>query len=174
MSNGFKQYDYPIGPTPEGSPMGPEKKPAGGGGWFLPMLAEAGLSALATYFSTKSQTRSTERGWQYELELERMRNEAKKELDRERRTLDPAIYAMLKKELLRPGAPHGEGAGRPQTGTFREMLEPQRQRATPMGGGSGLGVGDLPAPSPKPPAPAFKGGGGQGFDLNKYLMGGGR
>lgn len=161
MSNGFEQYDDPIGPTPGGPPMGPTSPGSGGG--ILPSLAIAGLSAIGAYLSAKSQERSAERGWKHQLELERMRIEAEKELDRERRTLDPAIYAMLKKELLKPRAPHGmgAGAGRPQTGAFREMLEPQRvkPRPTPTGGG-------IPSRPPQ--------GGGQGFDMNRYLTGGGR
>jgi len=142
-----------LAPSPKGS--------ASGG--FLPALGIAAIGAIGAYFSAKSQARSQERGWQHELELERMRIEAMKELDRERRTLDPAIYAQLKKELLRPSAPHGMGAGRPQTGAFREMIEGAQPRTPPTPTPMGRGV-----PSRLPQ------GGGRGFDMNRYLTGGGR
>lgn len=155
MSNGFKQYDYPIGPTPESPPTGSALPGAGGGGW-LSIIADALGSvpkAVGAYFTRKAEIKAGERDWQRVFELERMRIEAKKELERMRRTLDPAIYAMLKKELLRPRAPHGMGvgAGRPQTGAFREMVEPQRTES------------QMPT-----------GRGGQGFNMNRYLTGGGR
>ena len=159
MPNGFKQYDSPIGPTQAGLPTASQKASQSGG--FLPALGIAAIGAIGTYLSTKSQIKAQERmgerDWRQQLELERMRIEAQKELERMRHTLDPAVYAQLKKEILRPTAPHGMGASRPQTGAFRELLEPQSQRATPTG-------------MPATPAPR----GGRGFDLNEYFAGGRR
>lgn len=130
------------------APGKPESQ-AGGLG-FLGMAGIAGISAIGTYFTTKSQIRSQERGWEFQLKLEQMRIEAQKELERMRNTIDPGVYAMLKKELTTPVGVHGggAGAGKPPTGTYRKMLEPQQ--AQPMGGA----------------AP------GRGGDLDKYLMGG--
>lgn len=131
----------PMSPSPEPITAGKPGGDAAGG--FLPTLGIAAVSAIGTYFSTKAQIKGQERGWEFQLKLEQMRIEAQKELERMRNTIDPAVYAMLKKELTTPVGVHGGagGAGKPPTGTYRNMLEPQTPQAMP--GGTSPGGADL-------------------------------
>ena len=85
-------------------------------------LGAAALGAIGDYLTAKSKSRAAERGWQYELELEKLRIQAQKELEQMRNRIDPDIYAALKKELLQPLAPRGFQS---KTGTFRHLLGDQ-------------------------------------------------
>jgi hypothetical protein len=99
---------------------------------FLEILGPAAIGAIGSYFTAKSQIGMQERGWEKQLELEQLRIEAQKELERMRNSIDPEIYARLKQELLRPTSPHGMGTA--PTGTFRKLLEPA---STKLGGQPG-------------------------------------
>jgi hypothetical protein len=137
----------PMKPAPVGAGAGagagagisPMDVLSGGGGWQS-ALVSAGVSAIGSYFQTQAMIKGQERGWEHEIRLEQMRIEAEKELERMRNTIDPAIYAMLKKEIMKPLGPHGGGTGKPPTGTYRKMLEPKT--ATPMPGGGSPGEFD--------------------------------
>lgn len=119
---------------------------AGGGGFPWAMVATFGLSAIGDYFSTKSQIEGQKWRAGYDREtqlmLERMRIDAARELDRERRRLPDWAYKQLKGIVSAPLMPHGGGA--PQ-GSFQQAVAPKTP--TPMG-------------APQGPAPPMAGGGG--------------
>lgn len=155
----------------------PQQGDKSGGGWFLPLIVELGLHAVGTYFSTKSQMESQEWRARYdretELMLQRMRLDAGRELDRERRRLPDWAYRQLKGIVSAPLMPHGGGA---PPGSFQQAVTPKTptpmggpgQTPTPMATGGGQfasQVGQRPAPQPSPifrsrmPAgPSFGGG----------------
>ena len=108
----------------------------------LTILGVTALGAIGDYLTAKSQSGAQERGWQYQLELEKLRIQAQKELEQMRNRIDPDIYARLKKELLQPSSPRGYQG---KTGTFRQLLGEQGtpptqtvippQKIPTMGGG---------------------------------------
>jgi len=149
---------------------------AGSGGWILPFIASQGLEAIGNYFTTKAQIEGQERQAQYSREtqimLQRMRIDAARELDRERRRLPDWAYKRLKGIVSAPLMPHGGGA---PMGGFQQavtpktptpMGAPQQAAAPPAGGGQfGSRVAQLPQPpqspifrSRMPAGPSFGGG----------------
>lgn len=126
MPNGFKDYDRPSYGFGAQDTRGKDKKFGG----FLDIFGPAVIGAIGSYFTARSQMGMEERSWKYRMELERMRIEAEKELERMRNSIDPEIYAQLKRELMRPTTPHGMGAGgKAPTGTYRNLLQ---NTATPI------------------------------------------
>jgi len=104
----------------------------------LTIFGATALGAIGDYFTARSQAKAQERGWQYQLQLEKLRIQAQKELEQMRNRIDPDIYAALKKELLQPLTPRGF---QPKTGTFRQLLGDQTttpaQKAPVAGAGGG-------------------------------------
>lgn len=152
------------------------KSQVAGGGWFLPLIISYGLNAIGDYFTTKSQMEGEERRAAYsretQLMLQRMRDDAARELDREKRRLPDWAYRQLKGIVTAPLMPHGGGA---PPGSFQQAVTPKTptpmgtpgQTPTPMAGGGQFAsqVGQRPPiqPSPifrsrMPAGPSFGGG----------------
>lgn len=176
MNGSFQKPKAKFGQQRIGVQTGKSKANASGGGWFLPALGIAAMTAIGQYFTTKSEVRSNrdlmEENWIQQLELEKLRIQAQKELEQMRRTLDPDIYRWVKQQLATPMVPHGGGGGagggrgmqpqtRPKAQAFKNFMGLARQ-----GGGMGGGV-QRPTPAPAPSA-----GGGERFNLGRYLEGG--
>lgn len=144
----------------------------GGGGWGLSDILSSGFKAIGDYFTTKALIKAEE--WQagYNREtvmmLERMRIDAARELDRERRRLPDWAYRQLKGIISAPLMPRGGGA--PQGG-FQQAVTPKEAPpppTTPPAGGGGFASQVAPRPavqlspifrSRMPAGPSFGGGG---------------
>lgn len=115
----YEDYDYPEYPKLPSGPTSPARTAKSS---FDPWsLIGGGFGAIGSYFSARAQAKAQEKEWKFQLQLEKLRIEAQKELERMRRTLDPEIYQRLKSELLRPSTPHA--GAYVSTGTYRQLLE---------------------------------------------------
>jgi hypothetical protein len=135
--------------------------PGTGGGWFIPLLEAVGipiLGAIGKYFSTKAQMEGERQAATYDREtallLERMRIDAARELDRERRRLPDWAYRQLKQIVSTPLTPHGGGA---PAGSFQQAVTPRTPTAMPTGGGMGGGQFGSQLKQPeRPTSPIFQ------------------